>query len=101
MGEKEELVFTNNNLFDIINWLKKGYMVCLYSYNKKIFFYNKEILENITNEKLIYVNVSHYASLLSEGEWPWYIMKEGFIEYKNNHILPTNEENIYQLSLSY
>ena len=42
MEEREELIFTNNNLFDIINWLKKGFMVCLFSYNKKIFFYNKE-----------------------------------------------------------
>ena len=101
MGEREELVFTNNNLFDIINWLKKGYMICLFSYNKKIFFYNKERLDYITNEKLIYVNVSHYASLLAEGEWPWYIMKEGFVEYKSNYLLPTIEENIYQLSLGY
>ena len=98
---REELVFSNNNLLDIINWLKRGYMVCLFSYNKKFFFYNKETLDYITDEKLIYVNVSHYASLLAEGEWPWYIMKEEFVEYKSIHNLPTNEENIYQLSLSY
>ena len=98
---REELVFTNNNLLDIINWLKKGYIVCLFSYNKKLFFYNKEILDHITDEKLINVNVSHYASLLSEGEWPWYIMKENFVEYKSIDKLPTNEENIYQLSLAY
>lgn len=98
---REELVFTNNNLLDIINWLKKGYMVCLFSYNKKIFFYNKENLDFITDEKIIYVNVSHFGSLLLEGEWPWYIMKEGFVEYKSINKLPTNQENIYQLSLGY
>jgi len=101
MGEREELVFTNNNLFDIINWLKKGYIVCLFSYNKKLFFYNKNKIDNITNEKLVYVNVSHYASLLAEGEWPWYIMREGFVEYKSINNLPINEENIYQLTLAY
>ena len=98
---REELVFSNNNLLDIINWLNKGYMVCLFSYNKKIFFYSKEMLDYITDEKLIYVNVSHYASLLSEGEWPWYIMRENFVEYKSIDKLPTNEENIYQISLGY
>jgi hypothetical protein len=98
---REELIFTNNNLLDIINWLKKGYIVCLFSYNKKLFFHNKEIIDNITDEKIIYVNVSHYASLLSEGEWPWYIMKENFVEYKSINNLPSNEENIYQLSLAY
>jgi hypothetical protein len=98
---KEELVFTNNNLLDIINWLKKGYIVCLFSYNKKIFFYNKEIIDEITDEKLIYVNVSHYASLLADGEWPWYIMRENFMEYKSIDKLPTNKEYIYQLLLGY
>ena len=98
---REELVFTNNNLSDIINWLKKGYIVCLFSYNKKLFFYNKETLDHITDEKIIYVNVTHYASLLAEGEWPWYIMREKFVEYKSFDKLPTNEDNIYQLSLGY
>jgi len=98
---REELFFTNNNLLDIINWLKKGYIVCLFSYNKKLFFYNKEILDHITDEKLININMSHYASLLSDGEWPWYIMKENFVEYKSTDKLPTNEENIYHLSLAY
>jgi hypothetical protein len=98
---REELVFTNNNLLDIINWLKKGYIVCLFSYNKKIFFYNIEIIDEITDEKLIYVNVSHYASLLADGEWPWYIMRENFMEYKSIDKLPTNKEYIYQLSLGY
>lgn len=98
---REELVFTNNNLSDIINWLKKGYIVCLFSYNKKLFFYNKETLDHITDEKIIYVNVTHYASLLAEGEWPWYIMREKFVEYKSIDKLPTNEDNIYQLSLGY
>jgi hypothetical protein len=98
---REELVFTNNNLSDIINWLKKGYIVCLFSYNKKLFFYNKETLDHITDEKIIYVNVTHYASLLAEGEWPWYIMREKFVEYKSIDKLPRDEDNIYQLSLGY
>ena len=48
---------------------------------------------------LIYVDISNHSSLLNEGEWPWYIEKEGFVEYKGN--LPINPNNIYSLEIGY
>jgi len=87
------IVTTNNSLADIINWLKDGYMVCIYALDTKLFYFSKEVLDKI-EDKIIYVNVQRDASLLNEDEWPWYIKNAGFTEYKS-HILPTNKENIY------
>jgi hypothetical protein len=94
----KELVITNNSLYDIVNWLKIGYIVCIHAYNKKIFFYNKEEIEKITDEKIIYIDVKSLSALLNEDEWPWYIKNEKFVEYKSTNILPT-EENSYYLIL--
>lgn len=41
------------------------------------------------------------SSLLNPGEWPWYIQNEGFFEYKSTNILPNNENNIYNLQISF
>lgn len=40
---KKDLNFTTNNLKDIIEWLRNGYMVCIYSYNKKKYTFQKKI----------------------------------------------------------
>jgi len=86
----KELVITNNSLFDVINWLKSGYIVCIHAFNRKLFFYNKEEIEKITDEKIIYIDVESLSALLNEDEWPWYIKNEGFVEYKSINILPTD-----------
>jgi len=96
---KEELKFSKNTLSDIINWLKMGFILCIHSYNKKLYYYFKETLEEINDVSIIYVNVSKMSSLLEAGEWSWYIENEGFVKYKSTHILPTNENNIYIFSL--
>ena len=67
-------------------------MVCIYALDTKLFYFSKELLDEIEDE-IIYVNVED-ASLLNEDEWPWYIKNAGFTEYKSQ-ILPTNKENIY------
>jgi len=95
----KKFVFTNNNLKDIIGWLKEGSILCLMSYNKKIFYYLTETTDELDDTILIYVDVSNYSSLLDEGEWPWYIENEGFVEYKGK--LPINPNNIYSLEIGY
>ena len=96
---KEKLVFTQNILSDIINWLKNGYMICIYSHNKYLFYYSMETINLIVDEKIIYINVSKDTSLLNKDEWPHYIKNEGFVEYKSTDKLPTNEDNIYFVKL--
>lgn len=95
----KKLVFTNNNLKDIIGWLKEESILCLMTYKKKIFYYSTETNAPLDDTTLIYVDVSNHSSLLNEGEWPWYIEKEGFVEYKGD--LPTNPNNIYSLTIEY
>lgn len=98
---KKDLNFTTNNLKDIIEWLRNGYMVCIYSYNKKKFYFSKENLNEINDENIIYVDLMKMSSLLNPGEWPWYIQNEGFFEYKSTNVLPNNENNIYNLQISF
>ena len=94
---KEKLVFTQNSLDDIINWLKAGYIICIYSSNKQLFYFSKETLDTIADEKIIYINLTKDCSLLNDDEWPWYIKSEGFVRYKSTDKLPTNNENMYFL----
>ena len=51
-------------------------MVCIYALDTKLFYFSKELLDEIEDE-IIYVNVED-ASLLNEDEWPWYIKNAGF-----------------------
>jgi len=92
---------TNNCLRDIITWLQNGHIVSLYSYsiNKQLYFFSKETLQEIGDEYIIYIDLQKDVSLLNDGEWPWYIKNEGFVEYKSTDILPVNENNIYNYKL--
>jgi hypothetical protein len=84
---------TNNSLKDIINWLKNNNMVFLYAGNNYKCYYNKESVTNncdFNNTKLIYIDICDFPSLIDEDEWPWYIKNEGFIDYKNIDVLPTD-----------
>ena len=97
---KEELVFTKNCLLDIINWLKAGYIICIHNamqYGR--YYYSKETLDAITDEKIIYVNIKSSPDLLEEDEWPWYIKDSGFVQYKSIKILPRKEESIHSIIL--
>ena len=94
-----EIETTNNSLADIVNWLKKGFIVCLHTNNKQLFYFSSEKLDKIENEKLIYVNASTYASLLEDDEWPWYIKNAGFVDYRTTSILPTNKEHMCHFTL--
>ncbi len=95
MYEKPELSITKNSLFDIINWLKNGNIVCIHTDSKYLYYFSKDI----NNGMLIYIDVSIMPSLMDDYEWPWYIENEGFFRYKDILTLPTDENKIYKLSL--
>ena len=89
-----ELVQTGNNLLDIINWLKEGYIVCIHrSYRSGRMFYKERSLETIVNEEIIYVDVEARPDLLDRDEWPAYIKDAGFCKYKSTNVLPTKEHH--------
>jgi hypothetical protein len=83
---------TENNLLDIINWLKEGdYVVIHNNYKYGRYFHSQcnekeqtddEIKPYLENTRIIYVNVSHLPGLLDDGEWNWYINQEGNQECK-------------------
>ena len=90
-----ELVITNNNLLNVINWLKDGYIICLHNSHKyEKFFYSKETLEMITNEEIDYIDLVNWAELIDEDEWPYYIKDEGFYAYKSIKVLPKKEHYV-------
>jgi len=101
MQTKNELLVTNNSLNDIIGWLKKGYMVCLHNKETYKYYYSvPEIKDDIyIDTLLIYVNITKLPDLLLEDEWPWYILREGFVRYNSIHALPTNKNNIHHFVL--
>lgn len=91
--------FTANSLQDIIRLLKKGHIVCLYENGNRYYYNQCELLQEITNEKLIYINLTTTPSLLDPDEWPWHINNSGFVEYKSITILPKEESNIFYREL--
>jgi protein associated with RNAse G/E len=101
---KKELIITNNTLKDIVGWLKDGHFVCIFSQNLIKYFHKNTIYNEINeineNQYLIYINVSTSPSLVCDDEWPWYILNEGYSVYKNNKVLPTNSNKIYNFKLN-
>ena len=90
-------VCSTNSLQDIIGWLKKGYIICIYSKKKSIFYYSKE--KTITDEKIVYIDVQSNPGLLDDDEWPFYIEEQGFRRYESRKNLPTNSENIFHFTI--
>ena len=82
-----DLKITTNSLFDIIQYLKDGNMVCLHTRNDRVYFHFPDSI----NDKLIYIDVSSMPSLMDNGEWPWYIKIAGFVEYESILNLPINQ----------
>lgn len=84
-----KLVLTDNNLLDVINWLKLGAYVVIHTDYAR--FFHKcseknlseiEVDEYLKHHKIIYINVSKLPGLLDDGEWNWYITNAGFDECK-------------------
>ena len=99
----DKLVCTTNSLQDIIGWLKKGYMICIYSKRKSIFYYSREIIQTITDEKIVYIDVQSNPGLLDDDEWPFYIEEEGFRRYDRRYEsrknIPTKTDNIFHFKI--
>ena len=94
MSTEKEIVITGNNLLDVINWLRNGYIICLHnSYNHGKIFYSKEQLETITNEEIIYIDIVNWPELIQNDEWPYYIKEKGFVLYKSTSVLPKKEHH--------
>lgn len=84
-----ELVVTNNNLLNVINWLKLGYIICLHISNKhNQYYYSQKNLKEI-----IYIDLINWPSLLEEDEWIYYIKEQGFEPYESIDILPKKEHH--------
>jgi hypothetical protein len=98
---QEELKTTSNNLRDIITWLNQGFIICLYSDIQKVYYYSRESIAEITDEKIVYIDISENPRLLDEDEWPYYIKREGFQEYKSTDKLPINPQNIYNYKIEF
>jgi hypothetical protein len=84
---EEELVLTNNNLLDIINWLKRGAYVIIHTDSCGRFFHkcdgksnSLEVKQYLDTHRFIYVNVGRMTGFLDDGEWEWYIKNSGFDE---------------------
>lgn len=100
MLSKKELIVTNNSLSDIIQWLQKGYMVCLHTKETYKYYYSESETEKINNDSLlIYINIIKLPDLLLEDEWPWYIFSEGFVRYNSVNVLQTDENKIHHFIL--
>lgn len=85
----EPLEITDNNLADVIQWLKKGHYVIIHSQYGRFFhdcslqFCNEDQIEEFLNHhRIIYLDVSSHSSLLDDGEWNVYIEGAGFQECK-------------------
>jgi hypothetical protein len=88
-----EIALTENNLLNVINFLKSGNIVCLHnSYKHGQYYYSQKSIDTITTQEIIYVDLRRWPSLLEDDEWPYYIKDSGFVLY-TSHILPAKEQH--------
>lgn len=77
---------TTNNLVDIIEWLKEGAYVVIHNrFQYARYFHLKCTGEekdpnDLKSLRVIYLDVQSMNSLLNDGEWEWYIKKQGIPE---------------------
>ena len=91
---ESKIVLTENNLLNVINFLKSGNIVCLHnSYKDGQYYYSKENIDLITTQEIIYIDLRKWYSLMEADEWPYYIKDSGFVSYKSIHILPAKEHH--------
>lgn len=68
-----------SNLAEILGWLGNGDCVCLYTPYSSRCFYGKQEIEKIEG-RMVYLDVSSHPGLLGDGEWEFYIKREGYYE---------------------
>jgi hypothetical protein len=73
-----ELICSNNNLYDLINWSKNGYIIIL-NRKSQCKLYSRP--EYKLSNKVVQINLSHrWESLMDDGEWPWYLIESGCVQ---------------------
>jgi hypothetical protein len=96
MIPETKLKLSNNSLKDVIEWLKQGHFVCIHTKDIWKYYYFKPISDFVKNDQiLIYIDLSKDPSLVSEDEWPWFILNAGFVRYTSSYVLPRDKNNIY------
>jgi hypothetical protein len=70
---------SNNELGDIIKWLKLGDVVVLMGSKYVYYIYHDcKKVTDIDTVRTIYINCEKKMELLSKDEWPWFIENENF-----------------------
>lgn len=72
------LTFTNNNLFDVIQFIKDKNVIALHTERAcRVFhslsFEQPETKASLQNVRVIYLDCNKLTGLLEDGEWEWYI----------------------------
>jgi hypothetical protein len=88
----EQPVTTNNQLLDVISWLKQGKTIVVLSddYGKFRLFHGEEsneLVKNMSEFRVIIVRCSSLPGLLDDGEWDYYILGAGNKEYNSIKIV--------------
>ena len=91
-----DLVQTGNSLADVVAWLKLGHTVVIHDAEGYGKMYRMPKLKAI---RKIYVDVSSFASLMDEGEWPWYIKDAGAEEIPNDNLFCYEKQQDFFFSL--
>ncbi len=72
------LTFTDNNLSDVVRFIKDQNVVALHTQKACRVFHSvsleqPEATESLKNVRVIYLDCSSHAGLLDDGEWEYYI----------------------------
>ena len=71
------LKITNNNLVDVIEFIKAKNVVALHTTTACRVFQNisteEPSLDSLKDRRVIYIDCNAHEGLLGEGEWEWYI----------------------------
>lgn len=84
-----KLEFTDNNLVNVIQWVKDDNIVVIYAQTSSRIFGNNSD-PDLEKTRVIYINCNSFPGLVNEGEWNWYI-KEAI----NNEVELERDTDLY------
>lgn len=71
---------TSNTLVDVLAWLEEGAYLVLHDHFKRGRYFHKKCdrdnEDEVSNLRVIYLDVDRLPGLLDEGEWDWYIKQK-------------------------
>lgn len=95
--EENDVCLSGNNLADIINWSKCGYVIALNG-GKYCECYCRP--EYFSTDKMIQINFSNqWKSLMNEDEWPWYLLDSGCVRMTRSDFLKLSIKNTKEFNL--